>query len=373
MVERTWPALQSCKHQCSEANDLLSQLPDDLLFFIMSFLTLKEAARTSVLSHRWNYLWRCLPVLIFEDFSAMERMFKDDDFVSQERSSFLRWVNRVVEAHLGKYVDELRVTFDFNKRCQSDINKWLVFAVAKHVKRLELNFTTPTGCYKSSLPRWRMSLDQPHNLSVFKSSLRSLSLTYVYVTTNDIDCLLSSCMVLENLCINNSRPLKYIRAFGLPLQLKHLEVSYCPRLRTIDILAPKLLSFTHHGNPVELHIRNASLLSKLSLGNIRCTRDIVACAFDSLSKYFSQLEYLSWTIGLCIGSSISLTFCVKFNLGIKNPPAMTNLKHLELHVTAFCEQSLLGWADLIEASPLLERLTLKFSAYHGKHSRKIIK
>ncbi|KAL2932997.1 hypothetical protein RDABS01_016116 [Bienertia sinuspersici] len=373
MVEKMWPALQSCKHQRYVANNILSQLPDDLLFIIMSFLTIKEAARTSVLSHRWNYLWRCFPVLIFEDISTMKRMFEDDNSARKERSrsNFLRWVNQIVDAHLGQYIDELRVTFDLKKRCQSDVDKWLYFALAKQVKRLELDFTPVIHQWKPSLPKLRLSPDQ---ISGFKSCLRSLSLIHVNVTSKDVDCLLRSCMVLENLCINTSWSLRYIKAVSLPLQLKHLEVSFCPRLRIIDILAPKLLSFAHHGDPIELHINNASFLSKLSLGIKHCTQDILAYAFDSLSKYFPQLVYLSWKMQMYHGGLlISEPYCFEFNLGIKNPPAMTNLKHLELHVFALCEQSLLGWADLIEASPQLEKLTLKFFTFDGMRHRKIMK
>ncbi|CAO2834680.1 unnamed protein product [Amaranthus hypochondriacus] len=55
---------------------------------------------------------------------------------------------------------------------------------------------------------------------------------------------------------------------------------------------------------------------------------------------------------------------------------MTNLKHLEIHVKARCDASLLGWVSLIEASPVLEKLSVKFSGRsrrHGKHRRIIDK
>lgn len=96
----------------------------------------------------------------------------------------------------------------------------LVFELAKQVKRLELDFTlAATGLLKPWLPKWRLSVDQLHNLSVFKSCLCSLSLMYVNITTKDIDCLLLHfCMVLENLCKRSSRSLRRLRTFSLPLR-----------------------------------------------------------------------------------------------------------------------------------------------------------
>uniref|UniRef100_A0A803MME2 Uncharacterized protein n=1 Tax=Chenopodium quinoa TaxID=63459 RepID=A0A803MME2_CHEQI len=146
-------------------------------------------------------MWRCFPVLIFEDYLAMKRMLGDEKPIPEEGLNFLRWVNQVLEANLGQSIDELKV----------------------------------------------------------------------------------------------------------------------------------------------------------SIGESLLAGDIVAYATKSLSKYFSQLEYLRWQMQL-YEDDIP---CDEYNLGINNSPAMINLKHLELDVFASCEQSLLGWVDLIEASPLLQRLTVK--------------
>lgn len=45
--------------------DRLGELPDSLLIHILSFLNVKEAGRTSVLSKRWEFLWAQLPRLLF--------------------------------------------------------------------------------------------------------------------------------------------------------------------------------------------------------------------------------------------------------------------------------------------------------------------
>ncbi|KAF3669019.1 F-box protein [Capsicum annuum] len=42
----------------SEGECLINRMNDDALIHILGFLPIKEMARTSVLSHRWRYLWR---------------------------------------------------------------------------------------------------------------------------------------------------------------------------------------------------------------------------------------------------------------------------------------------------------------------------
>ncbi|GMY07545.1 F-box/LRR-repeat protein 25-like [Fagus crenata] len=68
----------------------ISELPDDIIIPILSFLTMKEACRTSVFSHRWKHLW----------------------------------------------------SFFTDKRFKRDIDGWMDFAFSKRVKRLELDFTS---------------------------------------------------------------------------------------------------------------------------------------------------------------------------------------------------------------------------------------
>ncbi|CAL1405289.1 unnamed protein product [Linum trigynum] len=48
---------QRCLKRSDEPSDRISELHDEILCHILSFLTLKQAAATSVLSSRWRYLW----------------------------------------------------------------------------------------------------------------------------------------------------------------------------------------------------------------------------------------------------------------------------------------------------------------------------
>ncbi|KAK9725367.1 hypothetical protein RND81_05G139000 [Saponaria officinalis] len=339
-----------CREPRASEDDRLSDLPNEILLSIVSSFSMKEIARLSHVSRQWEFVWRCAPLLIFEDPRAMDKIKASIAAIPEEiLLSFVSWVDCVLDKHLGTTIDELRITFILDLNWQSHVDKWAAFAVDKHVQRLELNFSsywikTPTKV-NSGKP-----LDLPPKLSTIKSTrLTSLCLKYVNATDEFIDYLSRSCPLLEVLCIVGSNRLISVGACGSFKQLKNLEVSHCRNLKTIDISAPKLSSFTHYGDPVKLHFSYAPSLVDVSVGKAAGPRGRIAYVFDSLSKHLSQLVRLSLMI-----STIG-----RRNMGIDNPADMPNLRHLEFQVRAYFEQSLEGWAPLIAASPRLQKLSLK--------------
>lgn len=51
-------------------SDMISNLPDDLLIRILSLLPISEAMNTSLLSKRWESLWKMMPVLKYVEKSC---------------------------------------------------------------------------------------------------------------------------------------------------------------------------------------------------------------------------------------------------------------------------------------------------------------
>ena len=69
--------------------DLVSSLPDELLYQILSFLNTKEAALTSILSKRWRYLIAFVSCIEIDD-SANKPKRKGN------RQRFMDFVDRVL-------------------------------------------------------------------------------------------------------------------------------------------------------------------------------------------------------------------------------------------------------------------------------------
>jgi hypothetical protein len=56
-----------------ENSKCLSNLPEEVLRHILSFLSTKDDVRTSLLSKRWEYLWASIPNLDFEKYEPAKR------------------------------------------------------------------------------------------------------------------------------------------------------------------------------------------------------------------------------------------------------------------------------------------------------------
>jgi hypothetical protein len=62
--------------------DIISTLPDEILCHILSFLETEQSVATTILSKRWNHLWRSVSTLCFKTiFTNKDFNFDFNDFV----------------------------------------------------------------------------------------------------------------------------------------------------------------------------------------------------------------------------------------------------------------------------------------------------
>ncbi|KAK9278525.1 hypothetical protein L1049_028093 [Liquidambar formosana] len=176
-------------------DDWISHMPNEILACIISWLTIKEAASTSVLSKRWQYLWPFSTGSL--DLDGSKKKQEDPWFLEVEQSKYVRWVNQVLELHQGSTIDEFIVCFWLDSSFKSSIDKWIDFSIAKRAKRLELNLKTYEGSWRAP-----EQYNFPHECYVYLQSplglpsikfLRSLSLKFVNVTGEILKFFLSSC------------------------------------------------------------------------------------------------------------------------------------------------------------------------------------
>ncbi|KAM7486587.1 hypothetical protein LguiA_002596 [Lonicera macranthoides] len=283
------------------------QLPDEILAYILSFLTLKDAIATSVLSKRWKGLWAFVTrlhfdhkiswldddLIIMKEKSASERQIVAKKLEAENTDRFVRQVNRVLKLHKSPTIEEFRVCVELDENYKINIDEWLKFALTRRVQRLELymawHHIGPLPCsrrpYNLVLPSETVSV------SDFKS-LKSLHLKAVDVSGQVLENILANCPVLEWFAVHGSLELKTFKLASPSLVLKYLEISWCPNLNSIEICnLTNLVRFGYRGPDMNLRLNNVPRLVELSISG----RQIQQSMPDFLPKFsscFSQLETL---------------------------------------------------------------------------------
>ncbi|XP_071712173.1 uncharacterized protein [Rutidosis leptorrhynchoides] len=87
--------------------DFISQMSDDVLVIILSFLPIKEAAITSILSTRWRLLWRHLNQLNFDG----NRTFNNEVSFRTVCEKYITQVNSVIQSYNHPLIKDFRIRY----------------------------------------------------------------------------------------------------------------------------------------------------------------------------------------------------------------------------------------------------------------------
>ena len=116
--------------------DRIGSLPEEVLSHILSFLTTKEAALTSILSKRWRNLFTLVPSLDIDDsvFLNPEEGKRERDGILQ---SFMDFVDRVLASQGDTPIEK------FSLKCKTGIdtdrvNQWICNVLQRGATSLEL-------------------------------------------------------------------------------------------------------------------------------------------------------------------------------------------------------------------------------------------
>ncbi|XP_012842164.1 PREDICTED: F-box/LRR-repeat protein At3g26922-like [Erythranthe guttata] len=226
-------------------DDRISRLPDDILVDILSLLSLKEAVCTSVLSSRWHNLWKHIYRLNFDPHVSLQKGTQQGfESCKEKRKKYVKWVNSVIKKHKAAILKDFIIRLRLSRKFQKDVNRWINFAIVRHVQRLELDLTTgDSSRYNCSLPQELLTKNTSSEID-FKP-LKVLCLKSVDVTEEDIKFFQSKCPMLEELVVDRSLKLLNVEVCGGPfLVLKHLELTRCYNLKSVKVCAPNLTSLT---------------------------------------------------------------------------------------------------------------------------------
>ncbi|CAA7062022.1 unnamed protein product [Microthlaspi erraticum] len=203
--------------------DWISDLPDCLLFQVLSNLPTKDVVKTSVLSTRWINLWKYVPVL---DLGI-------GDF--PDYNTFVGFVDGFLDFNSESPLEKFKLKYDCDDAEANLISRWINSVVTRKVKHIDVlddssgswDFQLPATLYTCeslvSLKLCGLTLPSPKFVSL--PSLKAMDLIIAkFADELALETLISLCPVLESLAI---------------------ERCFCDDIEVLRVSSQSLLSFTH--------------------------------------------------------------------------------------------------------------------------------
>ncbi|XP_074307272.1 F-box/FBD/LRR-repeat protein At5g56420-like [Silene latifolia] len=338
----------------SMMTDRLSALPDEILGYMLSFLTLRDSVRTRLLSARWRYLsdYRC--VLHFD---ALNVLGNENNNRELYQSKFVSVVDHYLEIWKGWNLSALKIHFCLHNKHALHIDKWVESGIRMEVEDLDLRFpsTNPEERYVLSdqlfhsgkafsfkcLRLRYCTLTFSSGCTSWISCLATLELYFVPLCQEDIECLMSGGLNLTSLSLVHCFNTDISSVIELP-RLKKLFLNNT--FTKIELKCPNLESLKCEGRVDYFKFSNVPLLKNV---NLRLQYHYRGCSltFEDLAIHAPKLQKLSLLV-----------------MTLVQPRPANNslcLKRLELLTDVPTGFDLFTITSLLNASPFLEILHLQ--------------
>ena len=255
------------------SEDRISELPDDIILNILSFLPTLVAVRMSLLSKRWRHMWSLVPALDF-CYSRDVDNFRTRDEENTEAKKLYKFLDECLKR---PYADATITKFKLDMEffgSSARVDGWLWFPVNKNVKELEIRIGNITSILYSlprsilhlrSLTLLRLSGVVLGRLSTASlPSLKALNFDDVDMDDQTLDNILLGSPSLEELSMTFCTGLldPQVSSSSLKSLVFHIGGSRC-RIRTIKVEATNLWSFKH--------------ISSCYIGPFQCSISPVRC------------------------------------------------------------------------------------------------
>ncbi|KAL1196585.1 F-box/LRR-repeat protein [Cardamine amara subsp. amara] len=356
------------------SKDAISWLPDEVLGNILSLISTKQAASTSVLAKKWRNVFALVHNLDFDDSDLLQPEERDVKW-----ESFRNFVDRTLALQCGSPIKKFSLTCLIDVESEmSDVNRWICNAVERGVLEMDLSIDTfkrhplkmprtttgevflPCELFTSKM-LVKLTLGTQISLGnipsdVFLPALKSLFIETIFFVYEDL-CyvLLPGCPVLEELYVRHEE------FEGIPFcissrTIKKLSVHYdCESEidfmddRGMSFDAPSLVSLDYFDYALAEYPKvNLESLVEARL-DLHYSKIIKRPNISGLIMGIRNIE----TLHLSPASADVISRCVKHGLVL---PVFNNLVNLSVGSNNKRGWTLLPY--LLEQSPKLETLTI---------------
>lgn len=344
----------------------MDDLPDNLLCQILSNLSTKEAALTSLLSKRWRYLFAVVPNLDFDSFSSQQT----------DHTSFIDFVDRVLKLRGKDHVNQ------FSLKCgdgfeDEDVYPWISNVLRHGVSDLSLHVSSslvywlPSKVFASkTLVRLKIGPEDGPIVklrNVCLPKLKTLSLDSVVFVEGEIGFakLLSGCPVLEELRLCNLEWGYWGSCSVASKILKRLTLccAHCDENpKSVSFDTPNLVYFKYSDNLAQKYPKvNFDSLVEACI-DIRMTNDQksnVRYVSDNDEEREMVGNATELLVGLCSVKTLYLSYDTleTLNFCCEAMPVFNSLTHLTIE-----NNPEVGWEslqDLLKNCPNLETLVFQ--------------
>ncbi|KAL8497391.1 hypothetical protein ACS0TY_020909 [Phlomoides rotata] len=378
--------------------DRISNLPDDILHHIFSFLPIKSTAQTSVLSNRWKNLWYSFPDLDFTTVNtncvkiARSTVRKRVHSHASRRADYADQILALLEKHSDIRLLRFRAFLTF-----SGLSALIKHAVKHNVQTLDIDVST---CDYFNLPRsvinsrtlrsLRLKSSQPGFRlpppEIMKDGFRSLSTLFLsrlvlhgqsslinLFTSSSFPLLkklrLEACFglkhlriespALEELCLESCFQMQNLEI--LVQKLKNLHVSSCfdafsggSRVR-IEAPILEYMAWTCNAVTEESLLQNLNSLHQAILGFVLIPENLSAAKISSVWNFLTGISNCHV---LTLGSECIQILSKHNQFAGCSLSSFNELKWLELS-TGFNKHNNPGLATLFRSSPAIHTITIK--------------
>ncbi|XP_010905728.3 FBD-associated F-box protein At5g60610-like [Elaeis guineensis] len=367
--------------------DRISDLSDDILIDILSFLPTNQAFQASILSRRWRYLPLAIPTLEFDERNSLIEKF--NDWTMEDRYDVASIINLVLLSRRGAAIRTLRLFlawYLFDSRGSAMVDRWIGFAMCHNVEELHIDITrceynlcycphshhicrdggyidfyiSPRSLFTyGSLRVLHLTGCQLHLASVVNfGCLETLSLSKVIAPEETLQHLIYCCPNIKNLSLEGCTLLKII-TISNP-HLRSFILRCCHDLEKVRIHAPVLRELEYKGEVGMLEKSRFSVTDSTDLASL----NLDFCrALDSDDEFARLREFVGKFLCLKV-----LSLSSKHIMGLARtkdlfasvPFPFYELKRMELKGTANDITAIGAVVTLLKSTPSLEVLSLLF-------------
>ncbi|GAU29469.1 hypothetical protein TSUD_65040 [Trifolium subterraneum] len=349
--------------------DRLSDLPDDVLLHVLSFLNTQHVVQTCVLSTRWKYLWKLIPTLILHSSS-----FSTKKHFARFLSKILTLRDSLAKLHTLDFVHHGDIESRLLKKILSGVSSHNT-----HLQKIGINVRVDTciilSCVSScrALTSLKLSL-YPKSCYNFSETLFPNSLNFPELTsldlTNFVFCGGGNGCVAPFLAFNKLNSLIIHRCTVRDAQILHISSETLVNLTMhdnsfnigkIELSTPNLHIFTFRGIPGQLMY--GSGLSSVKLVSI----DALMYSNDRIPPLvlFTWLLEFANLKSLTVSSTTLQVLSLIPDLLEVEHLSLCNLKSMEIKLQS---SYLLGLSDVLK-----EAMVKKVAAKSRKEATKLRK